>query len=130
MKSTLYLKFIGIYIVFGFLSFFTVSILTSQLMMDKLMENDSRNLYKEATLISNDYLPSYFMEGGSAWAVHNQLNAMRLYLNSSLWFVDSDGVLITSSNLDNTKAPTAIDNFDPAEIGSNQHITTDILMKM
>lgn len=123
MKSTLYLKFIGIYIVFGFLSFFTVSILTSQLMMDKLMENDSRNLYKEATLICNDYLPSYFMEGGSAWAVHNQLNAMRLYLNSSLWFVDSDGVLITSSNLDNTKAPTAIDNFDPAEIGSNQHIT-------
>lgn len=125
MKSTLYLKFIGIYIVFGFLSFFTVSILTSQLMMDKLMENDSHNLYKEATLISNDYLPSYFMEGGSAWAVHNQLNAMRLYLTSSLWFVDSDGILITSANLDNTTAPAAIENFDPAEIGSNQYITGD-----
>lgn len=123
MKSTLYLKFIGIYIVFGFLSFFTVSILTNQLMMDTLMENDSRNLYKEATLISNDYLPSYFMEGGSSWAVHNQLNAMRLYLNSSLWFTDADGVLITSSNLDNTRIPKEIENFDPAEIGSNQHIT-------
>ena len=36
MKSTLYLKFIIIYIIFGFLSFFTVGILTSQLMLDRL----------------------------------------------------------------------------------------------
>lgn len=122
MKSTLYLKFIIIYIIFGFLSFFTVGILTSQLMMDRLEQADSRNLYKEATFIANDYLPSYFSEEASPWAVHSQLNAMRLYLNSSLWFVEADGTLITSASLDGTKIPDVIENFDPAEIGSDQFI--------
>ncbi|WP_122644804.1 sensor histidine kinase [Luxibacter massiliensis] len=122
MKSTLYLKFIIIYIIFGFLSFFTVGILSSQLILNRLEKSDSQNLYKEANLIATDYLPSYFLGEASSWAVHSQLSAMNLYLNSSLWFVESNGTLITSANLDGTKAPEAIQEFDPAEIGSNQFI--------
>lgn len=125
MKSTLYLKFIAIYIIFGFLSLFTVGILGSQLILNELEENDSQNLYKEATLIAADYLPSYFKGDTSAWAVHSQLDAMKLYLNSSLWFVDPDGTVITSSNLDETTTPSVIENFDPAEIGGSQFITGD-----
>lgn len=125
MKSTLYLKFIIIYIIFGFLSFFTVGILPSQLMLDRLEQNDSQNLYQEANLIATDYLPSYFQEEASSWAVHSQLKAMKLYLNSSLWFVEADGTLITSANLDDTTAPEAIENFDPAEIGSSQYMIGD-----
>ena len=125
MKSTLYLKFIVIYIIFGFLSFFTVGILSSQLVLDRLEKNDSQNLYRQANLVASDYLPSYFTGDSTTYAVHSQLNGMNLYLNSSLWFVESDGTMITSSNLDNTKAPEVIDNFDPAEIGSNQYITGD-----
>ena len=105
MKSTLYLKFIIIYIIFGFLSFFTVGILSSQLILNRLEKSDSQNLYKEANLIATDYLPSYFLGEASSWAVHSQLSAMNLYLNSSLWFVESNGTLITSANLDGTKAP-------------------------
>lgn len=125
MKSTLYLKFIIIYIIFGFLSFFTVGILPSQLMLDRLEQNDSQNLYQEANLIATDYLPSYFQEEASSWAVHSQLKAMKLYLNSSLWFVAADGTLITSANLDDTTAPEAIEDFDPAEIGSSQYMIGD-----
>lgn len=57
MKSTLYLKFIVIYIIFGFLSFFTVGILSSQLVLDRLEKNDSQNLYRQANLVASDYLP-------------------------------------------------------------------------
>lgn len=121
MKSTLYLKFIIIYIIFGFLSFFTVGILTDQLVLDKLEKNDSRNLYKQANLTATEYLPTYFHQGSSVFAVHSQLNAMKLYLNSSLWFVNADGTMITSANTGNTMAPAAIKNFDPAEIGSEQY---------
>ncbi len=106
MKSTLYLKFIVIYIIFGFLSFFTVGILSSQLVLDRLEKNDSQNLYRQANLVASDYLPSYFTGDSTSYAVHSQLNGMNLYLNSSLWFVESDGTMITSSNLDNTKAPS------------------------
>ena len=123
MKSILQLKFMALYIIFGFLSFFTTATLTNQLVEDRLMEDTSRTLYKEAALIASDYLPSYFSEDSPLYAVQSQLAAMRLYLESSLWFVDSTGALITSSNIEGTSAPEAIEEFDPAEIGGNQYIS-------
>ena len=89
MKSILHLKFIVLYIIFGFLCVFTTATLTNELIMDRLEEDISQSLYREATLISNNYLPSYFSEDSSIWAVQSQLIAMRLYLNSSLWFIFS-----------------------------------------
>ncbi len=123
MKSILQLKFMALYIIFGFLSLFTTATLTTQLVEDRLMEDTSRTLYKEAALIASDYLPSYFSEDSPLYAVQSQLAAMRLYLESSLWFVDSTGALITSSNIEGTSAPEAIEEFDPAEIGGNQYIS-------
>ena len=123
MKSMLHLKFIALYIIFGFLCLFTTATLTTQLVEDRLMEDTSQTLYREATLIASDYLPSYFSDGSSIDAVQAQLAAMRLYLDASLWFVDSTGTMITSSNIENTSAPKAIEEFNPAEIGGNQYIS-------
>ena len=39
MKSTLRLKFIMLYIIFGFLSIFTVSLLSNQLLLNKLEQD-------------------------------------------------------------------------------------------
>ena len=125
MKSTLYLKFIILYIIFGFLSIFATATLSPQLIKDRLEESTSQTLFKEAHLISNEYLPSYFAGNMTSWSVHSQLTAMKLYLGSSLWFVDKAGVLITSSNLDDNIAPETIEDFDPAEIGNNQYIIGD-----
>lgn len=123
MKSILHLKFIALYIIFGFLCLFTTATLTTQLVTDRLMEDTSRTLYKEAALIASDYLPSYFTNDSPLYAVQSQLAAMRLYLDSSLWFVDSAGELITSSNIEGTSAPEAIEEFEPAEIGGSQYIS-------
>ena len=59
-KNTLYLKFILVYIVFGFLSIFCVSLISSTLILNRVEKNISSSLYKEAILFSNDYLPDYF----------------------------------------------------------------------
>ncbi len=123
MKSILHLKFIALYIIFGFLCLFTTATLTTQLVEDRLMEDTSRTLYKEAALIASDYLPSYFSEDSPLYAVQSQLAAMRLYLESSLWFVDNTGTLITASNIEGTSAPEMIEAFDPAEIGGSQYIS-------
>ena len=119
MKSILHLKFIALYIIFGFLCIFTTATLTEELLTDRLEEDTSRTLYREATLIANDYLPSYFTDGSPIWAVQSQLAAMRLYLESSLWFVKDDGTMITSSNVEGTSSPEIIEDFNPAEIGGN-----------
>lgn len=121
MKSTLYLKFIFIYIIFGFLSIFVVATLTTQLIMNGMERDTSTSLYKEANLIATDYLPEYFSGEMSSLAVRTQLNAMRIYLESSLWFVDSDGKLLVSSSISGTSAPDGIDNFNPVETGSDRY---------
>ena len=123
MKSILHLKFIVLYIIFGFLCVFTTAMLAEELIQTQLEDDTSQTLYREATLIASDYLPSYFTDSSSVQSVQAQLAAMRLYLDSSLWFVSSDGTMITSSNLEGTSSPDAIENFDPAEIGSSQYIT-------
>lgn len=122
MKSILHLKFIALYIIFGFLALFTTATLTDQLVVQQIKNNISQTLYREATLIADQYLPSYFTEDASLYAVQSQLSAMRIYLNSSLWFVDHTGTMITSSNIEGTKRPDKIKNFNPAEIGGNQYI--------
>ena len=114
MKSILHLKFIALYIIFGFLCVFTTAMLAEELIQNQLEEDTSRTLYREATLIASDYLPSYFSDSSSVQSVQAQLAAMRLYLDSSLWFVSSDGTMITSSNLEGTSSPEAIEVFVPA----------------
>ena len=123
MKSTLRLKFIMLYIIFGFLSIFTVSLLSNQLLLNKLEQDSSQNMYRIANQTATSYLPSYFSNDLSAWSVHSQLQAMQLYLNASVWFVKTDGTLITSAPLDGIEAPEQILEFDPAEIGNNQFIS-------
>ena len=58
MKSMLHLKFIALYIIFGFLCLFTNATLTTQLVADRIMEDTSQTTYREATQIASDYLPS------------------------------------------------------------------------
>ena len=123
MRSTLHIKFALLYIIFAFLGIFTTATLGRQLLLDRIAATNSESLYQEANLIASNYLPSYFTDNTTSWAVHSQLNAMRIYLDASLWFVEADGTLITASNLENTAAPERIDRFDPAETGGKQYLT-------
>lgn len=123
MRSTLHIKFIALYIIFGFLCLFSTATLTEQLVTDKLTEVTSHTLYREATFVANDYLPSYFSGDSSIYNVQSQLSAMRLYFNASIWFVDSTGRTLTSSSLEDTVCPDRIKDFNPAEIGGNRYIT-------
>ncbi len=126
MRSTLYIKFIIVYIVFGFLSIFCVASITSELMLGRLEENVSSSLYREASLVSNDYLPSYFTEDLTTFDVRSQLSGMKDYLNANIWLVKRDGTLITSSTLAGYPgAPYVIDNFNPVENGSSLYFISN-----
>ena len=46
---------------------------------------------------------------------------MQIYSQASVWFVDADGRLITSSRLGGTAVPSAIEDFNPTENGSSQY---------
>lgn len=124
MKSTLYLKFIFLYIIFGFLSVFTVSALSSPLVDHPLETWIAGSLYQEANLIASEYLTGYFNESLDTSGIYVQLSGMRSYLDADIWFVDRDGSMIVSAKTElSPYAPTTIEDFDPAEGGSSQYLT-------
>lgn len=119
MRSTLHLKFIIVYIIFGFLSIFSVAVITSELTMNRLEKDTADKLYREASLLASDYLPKYFLEKITVSDVHTQLEGMENFLMANIWFVDTEGSLIVSSTLEDQPAgPIQIADFNPAENGS------------
>jgi len=125
MKSTLHLKFLIVYTIFGFLSIFTVATLTDNLSFNGLKKYTGTSLYKEANLVASDYLPLYFSEKVTLSDVRVQLSGMESRLNASIWFVDTKGQLITSVHSDGYPVvPTSINNFNPVEYGTSKDIHT------
>lgn len=126
MKSTLYIKFVIVYIIFGFLSLFAVSAITKGLFTAPLNKKIASSIYKETNLMATDYLPQYFSETISLHDVHTQLAGMESHLSAAVWFVDKNGRLITSAQTeDYPAAPYEIDSFNPAENGSAQYSVGD-----
>lgn len=122
MKSTLHLKFLIVYIIFGFLSIFTVATLTDNLAFSSLKKQTGTSLYKEASLLSSEYLPLYFTGEITLENVELQLKAVESHLDASVWFVDRDGNMLTFSHSDNySTVPSSIDNFNPVENGTAQY---------
>ena len=125
MQKTLHLKFIAIYIIFGFLSFFITGLMTHQLMLQYLVQQETKNIYKYAASATTEYLPEYFTHNISTSELHIQLNGMKTSLNADVWFVRPDGSRIASSTLNKKPAPNVIEGFDPAESGSSKYIISD-----
>ena len=83
-------------------------------------------MYQSANLLASNYLPDYFSKTIALADVYTQLNGMSDYLNSDIWFVDNEGSLLASAKSgDVSYAPSRIENFDPAESGSDRSQTGD-----
>ena len=61
MKSTLNLKFLSIYVIYGFLSLFVVGTLSSGLLSNALNRMMSESMFKQVNIIATDYMPLYFL---------------------------------------------------------------------
>ena len=126
MRSTLHLKFIIVYIIFAFLSVFTVATLTDTLTSGPLVSVTASNTYQEANMMATDYLPDYFSEEVSLNEVRLQLSGMETHLDAALWFVDREGRLLASAQSEGLPpAPAQIQDFNPAEAGNSQYLTGD-----
>ena len=126
MHSNLYLKFIILYIIFGFLSIFTAATLGAQLVLDTIRDDDASRLYREATILATDQLSDYYSEDMSFTATRTLLNGVNIYLEADLWLTDTDGnVLLSVSTSGTGMVPKQIQDFDPAEAGGEQYLTGD-----
>ena len=91
LNSTLYLKFIVVYIILGFLALFVSATLASGLTYSSLKSSEADRLYAQATAMANDYLPGYFSEAVSGAEVTMQLRGLSSYMGTAVWLVDQEG---------------------------------------
>lgn len=123
MRSTLKLKFIILYIVFGFMGIFVISAFSGPFFSSYLEKNKADSLCQSANQLVTSYLPDYFAEKVSTADVYTQLRGMSNYLDSNIWFVKKDGTMIASARAEGgPSVPATISEFDPLETGSSQYI--------
>ena len=123
--STLRLKILAIYIIFGFLAIFTTSILVSGYALDKLTDYTASRLYKSANVTASQYLPKYFNETISLSEVRTQLSGIESYTDAAVWLVDAEGDLICSQPSFLTLTPRKM-----SEVAGKRVIITIVLPKM
>lgn len=115
MKHTLYRKFLLVYILFGFFSFLTVAVFTSNVTLHHLTEQKADDLYKEATLVSSQYAKSYYNNEMELSTVHQHLKALDTYMSTQIWIISPQGDIIANSREAlNSENVTKIENFNPA----------------
>lgn len=126
MKRTLKLKFIFLYVIFGFLSIFAISAFTGPLVTNYFEDRIAGDLYQDANITASEYLPLYFTEEIRLADVYHHLKGMSSYTSASIWFVNKDGELITQYTTEMLpSAPAVIADFNPTETGSKQYILGD-----
>lgn len=118
MKHTLYRKFLFAYLLFGFLSFLTIALFTSNLTLNHLTRQKADDLYKEATLVSSQYASSYYNNTMDLQTVHSHLQALDTYMSAQIWIINPQGNIIANSREPLNSEQVTIEGFNPA---SNSH---------
>ncbi len=122
MKKTLYLKFIFAYIVFGIFGFIIVTTFVPSMTRELLVREKAEALYYEATLIANTYASGLYSRETTLETVKKQLDALAVYLNSTIRIINPSGRLVLDTNLIlNEEEPIMIEGFNSTITGSSYY---------
>lgn len=123
MKKTLYLKFLLAYLIFGIFGLVMLATFVPSMTMEHLIRDNANSLYSEATLIANTYARNLYKSEISLEAVKDQLDALALYLNSSIQIINPSGrlVLDTDRPID-VENEIIIETFDATVTGTSYYV--------
>lgn len=126
MKKTLYLKFILAYLIFGVFGLVIVTTFVPSMTREHLIREKADNLYSEATLIANTYASGLYTSETSLETVKMQLDALAVYLNSTIRIINPSGRLVLDTNTPlNVEEVVVIENFDPAANSGSYYMVGD-----
>lgn len=124
MRKTLYLKFCLAYLIFGVFGFIVVATFVSSMTLEHLKREKAEALYKEATLVANTYASDLYNNEISLDTVKKQLDAIDIYLDSTIWIINPSGRLILDSSAPiDVENEIVVENFDPT-ITTGSYYTT------
>lgn len=114
MRKTLYLKFCLAYLIFGLFGFIIVATFVSNMTFEQLKREKADSLYHEANMIANTYALALYDNQTSLETVKSQLDALDIYLSSTLWIINPSGRMVLDSKAPlNIEDEIVVENFDP-----------------
>lgn len=129
MRLSLNVKFILAYILFALLSFFSISMIASQLMMENAVEEKADAFYREGLYMSEQYVGNYFgsqEDRATLSTVRSNLSALAIYLDARIWLISTDGSIIMDSGTSEIPEDRqVIPDFNPVLPGSRYYMTGD-----
>ncbi|SFL30840.1 Signal transduction histidine kinase [Lachnospiraceae bacterium KH1T2] len=119
MRRTLYLKFLGGYILFGILAFITIATFTSQMILKHLTRVQAASLYREAQLVASNYaLRIYSNDEDGASAAESQLKAIDTYISADIWVINNSSKVLFDSRAKEGDEDRIYSEFDPSASGT------------
>lgn len=100
MHLTLNVKFILFYVLFGLLSFLSISTVASHLMMQNAIEETANSFYQEGLYMADQYVEDFFEEPenrNTLSVLQSHLSALGVYLNARIWLININGDIVLSS---------------------------------
>ena len=126
MKRKSLIRFLAAYLIFAFLSVFTLASFSSDLVRSTLLDNEAETLNREGTVLSSRYGTEAFENGMNLYRYEHTLDAFSTFLHASIWIVNRTGDLIASAGDGYTaQPPETIADFDPTESSSPSYLTGD-----
>lgn len=124
MKHSLYYKFILGYLVFGLLGFAAIATLSSRLMHDHLVQEQTEAMYDEANLIASAYSSVYQGKKQDLNSAYPQLQAVAQFVKAEIWVVNRQGIVVVDSDR-SARTGTMIEGFDPTATGNKSYCIGD-----
>ncbi|MCR5273483.1 MAG: sensor histidine kinase [Lachnospiraceae bacterium] len=114
-----------LFILLIIVSAFLILTAYTSISLEKVLINDeNRNLYKEATRVSGDYATSYYSKDISLDDFKSRLGALEEYLDANIWIINADGTVLVSTGSDKSLSHlTKIDGFNISDFGDQYCMT-------
>ncbi len=94
MKGSLLKKYIFCYIIMAISMFAILNSYGINRIQKSLIKEKQDILYEEAEIIANEYVSNYFMQKLSLTNLSTQLKTIDTFLNTQIWIVRTDGIVI------------------------------------
>ncbi|MCR5625815.1 MAG: HAMP domain-containing protein [Lachnospiraceae bacterium] len=118
MRKTLYLKFLGAYLLFGILCVITIGTVTAKLTLEHLTREKANSLYREASLVSQQYATLIMSDRAGVDTARAQLKALDTYISCPIWLMNNSGKVIYSTRQADSESSEIYTDFDPTSSGS------------
>lgn len=123
MKRSLFLKLVVCYVFIALFMFVLLNTYGVERTKTNLLEEKKNILYKEAQLISSEFMDNYFSDIIDLSTLTSQLKTVDTLLDCRIWFVNKDGIVIADTR-DTATGELNVLDYDNCYLDSYFHVGT------